>query len=388
MDAVALLQKLSNRHGDTAELRSSLREDAILRVWRWDGAIATRGRQRVVDRLQQEWQDWSDASLEVFAPAGETQPAAVQFRIQAMESGRYVEHNRALFITYQDDLIQGIDLYCGEPVFSAHRRHYIAPATLTDDEIRAFLEESWHGLDVREWLPLNRWRHDSRRITHSESGDAHPGSNFIGGTRWTAEEADARIREILDDYAWRGIGFVWWVMPFDTPTDLPQRLERHGLLLAGQNVRMARLGLDDLSDIPDEEDLVIEEVDGTNDGAIEAILHIAGICFHLTPEQIANQRASLYERTRDAETRKKEIYCVAYLDGMPVGEAAAAFRTGHVYLSGASTLPDYRGRRVYSTLLKHRLAVARAAVITWRRSTPVPCRSASLQSTASKNSVP
>ena len=341
-------------------LRSGLREDVTLRVWRWDGAIAARGRQRVVDWIREEWRRWPDASLEVFTPSAEAQPAAVQFRIQATENGRYVEHNRALFVTCKDGLIQGIDLYCGEPVFSAHRKDYTAPPTLTDAEVRAFLEESFHGLDVREWMPLNRWRHDSRRIIYSGSGDAHPGSNFIGGTRWTAEEADARIDEIIADYRRKGIGFVWWVMPFDTPADLPQRLEQRGLMLAGQNVRMARLGLDDLSDIPVNEHLVIEEVDGTNDAAIEATLQIEALCFHLTPEQIAHHRLSLYERTRDAEARKKELHCLAYLNGMPVGESAAIFRLGHVYLAGASTLPDYRSQKVYSTLLKHRLAAARA----------------------------
>jgi hypothetical protein len=360
MEAAELVRKLFDLREDDQALRSGLREDVTLRVWRWDGAIDVRGRDRVLAWVRDEAKGWPDPALEVFEPAAESQPAAVQFRIQATENGRYMEHNRALFITYRDGLIQGIDLYCGEPVFSAHRIGYVAPATLTDDEVRGFLEEIWHGPDVREWMPLNRWRHDSRRITHAGSGDAHPGSNFIGGTRWTAEEADARIEEIVDDYRRRGIGFAWWVMPFDTPSDLCQRLERHGLLLAGQNLRMARLGLDDLSVIPANERLVIETLDGTNDEAIEALLRIVAVCFHQTSEQIANYRDSLHERTRDAEARQKEIHCLAYLDGVPVGEAAAAFRLGYVHLAGASTLPEYRSQKVYSTLLKHRLMAGQA----------------------------
>ena len=35
--------------------------------------------------------------------------------------------------------------------------------------------------------------------------------------RWTAEEADAQIEKILAEHARSGAGFVWWVMPFDTP---------------------------------------------------------------------------------------------------------------------------------------------------------------------------
>jgi len=51
--------------------------------------------------------------------------------------------------------------------------------------------------------------------------------------RWTAEEADRRIEEIIAYHRDRNIGFQWWVTPYDTPADLRARLERHGLVLAG-----------------------------------------------------------------------------------------------------------------------------------------------------------
>jgi ribosomal protein S18 acetylase RimI-like enzyme len=358
MDAVTLLQNLNDPRSDLQQLASGFQPDVTLRVWRWDGAMATRGCERVVDWLCKEWRGWQDASLEVFA-SSDGSPAAVQFRVQATENGRYVEHNRALFLTLAEGVVQGIDLYCGEPIFSMHRHGYIAPATLTDDEVRAFLEETWRGMDVREWTPINRLRHDSRRILHSGSGDPHPGSNFIGGAAWTAQEADTRIEEILADCQQRGVGFEWWVMPFDTPPDLRQRLERHGLLLAGQNARMARLGLHDLTDIPINEKLTIVDLDGANDAALEALLQIDAACFRLTPEQVDHQRADLRERTAGAMARQKELYCVAYLDVIPVGMAAAIFQHGRAYLAGAATLPEYRGRGVYSTLLKHRLTASR-----------------------------
>ncbi len=356
MDTIALVTDLVTGGVGLDKATSPLLEDVTLRVWRWDGAIAIRGRQRVIDWLQGEWRGWSDPSLEVFPT--DPQATAVQFRIQATEDGRYVEHNRAVFLTYRDNFIHGVDLYCGEPVFSAHRKHYIAPATLTDDEVARFLEEAWHGLDPREWMPLDRARHDSRRIQQAGSGDAHPGSNWIGGARWTAEEADGRIAAILEQHRRAGSGFAWWVMPFDTPADLAQRLERHGLLFAGQNVRMARLGLADLSDIPTHDRLVIRELAGPDDPGIEALLHIDAACFHLTPAQVANYRTSLRERLGNPEMREKELWCLAYLDDMPVGFAAARFQFGLTYLAGASTLPEHRGQRVYSTLLKHRLAGA------------------------------
>ncbi len=298
-----------------------------------------------------------DRSVRLPKEAGDA--GGVQFRIYATEESQYVEHNRALFVSRKDGLIQAIDLYCSEPLFSAHRKDYVAPATLADDEVTAFLEELWHGWDVREWMPQNRQRNDSRRISRAGSGEAHPASNFIGGARWTAEEADGQIEKILAEHARSGAGFVWWVMPFDTPPDLCERLERHGLMLAGQNVRMARLGLDDLSEIAVNERVTVHNLEGPDDPGVEILLAMEAVAFHLPAEQLDDERKALRERLADAEATQKHLYCLAYLDEMPAGMAAADFRFGRMYLSGAATLPEFRGQKVYSTLLKHRLEAAR-----------------------------
>ncbi len=56
----------------------------------------------------------------------------------------------------------------------------------------------------------------------------HPGSNFVGGRRWTDAEADQKIAETIEYHRNRNIGFQWWVSPFDTPSDLRARLEKTG----------------------------------------------------------------------------------------------------------------------------------------------------------------
>ncbi len=66
--------------------------------------------------------------------------------------------------------------------------------------------------DVREWIrPNANWR-GSLRGGRGGSGDAHPGSNFVGGKRWTAEEADQKIEETIAYHRERNIGFQWWVI--------------------------------------------------------------------------------------------------------------------------------------------------------------------------------
>jgi len=344
---------------DSRGLEASLHDDVTLRVWRWDGLISTRGRERVADWLAEEWRGWSDATLHTFPLLVDNQRTAIEFRIQATEDGRYVEHNRALFATLEDGQAATIDLYCGEPVVSARREGYIAPPTLTDAEIAAFLEASAGVFDPREYVGPNWLHHSSLRLSHGGSGDAHPGSNYVGQAHWTDAEADSRIEAVIAEHQARNIGFEWWVGPYDTPSDLPQRLERHGLLLAGTNARMARVGLDDLNDIPENDRVIIEMLDGTDDDSIEALLQVAAECFHMPPEQVDNLRPEWIERTKDPERRKKEVRVLARLDGVPVAMGLMNLRNGRAYLGGAATLPDYRGQHIYSTLLKHRLAIAR-----------------------------
>ena len=101
---------------------------------------------------------------------------ALEFRIQATENNRYVEHNRSAFLTIKDDKIHIIDLYCPEPIPSARRKGYIAPANMTDEEVRRLFESMMNSGDAREWIrPNSNWR-GSLRGGQGGSGDAHPGS--------------------------------------------------------------------------------------------------------------------------------------------------------------------------------------------------------------------
>jgi len=56
------------------------------------------------------------STLESFDVMTEGDWGAVEFRIQATENQRYVEHNRSAFLTIKDDKVHVIDLYCPEPI--------------------------------------------------------------------------------------------------------------------------------------------------------------------------------------------------------------------------------------------------------------------------------
>jgi predicted GNAT family N-acyltransferase len=331
-----------------------LSEDAGLRLNRWDGREIYRPRWRVVKRLMEEWSAWPDPMLETFDVLANGDRVALEYRIQATENDRYIEHNRSAFMTIKDDKIHTIDLYCPEPLPSARRKGWIAPPTLTEDELHRLFESMMHGNDPHEWMLPDAGGRSSLRGGMGGSGAAHPGSNFVGGMRWTAEEADRRIEEAIAYHRERNIGFQWWVSPYDTPSDLRERLEKHGLVLAGDAATMARLGLEEL-DIPTNSDVTVEVMNGYDEAAIEAALHIAMVCFNWTQQQVDQQRPGLVEHMRDERFRDREVNYLARVKGQPAGFGRVQFRGGVAYLGGAATLPEFRGQRVYSTLLRRRL---------------------------------
>jgi GNAT superfamily N-acetyltransferase len=344
---------------DAAQYARVLRDDVGLRVWGASQTEIYRPRERVVKRLMDEWTAWNDATIETLSVTANDEHVAIEFRIQATEHARYVEHNRAAFLAVKENLVQTIDLYFPAPLPSARRKGWIASADLNDDQVRQ-LFEAWHNsFDIRESIPLNYSGLGEMNYWRGGTGNAHPGSNHVEGARWNAAEADAKIEELIEYHRARDIGFTWFVNPFDTPADLRERLERHGLVLAGDQALMARVNLDQL-DIPTNPQIEIELVDGSNDQAIEAELNIIATCFNWTKEQVDARRPNFYERIKDPKFREREIRFLARLDGTPVADSRVMLNTGIAYLGGASTLPEYRSRRIYSTLLKRRLEEARA----------------------------
>lgn len=210
---------------DTARYEAVLHEEVGMRLNRWDGREVYRPRTRVMARLMEEWLSWPDPTLESFDVMAEGERVAVEFRIQGTENQRYVEHNRSAFLTIKDDKVHVIDLYCPEPIPSARRKNWIAPADLSDEELRRLFESMTFGSDAREFIWPNSGGRMSLRGGRWGRGAPHPGSNGVGGVRWSADEADKKIEEIIAHHRERNIGFQWWVGPFDTPPDLRERLE-------------------------------------------------------------------------------------------------------------------------------------------------------------------
>jgi len=340
---------------DAAQLEAVLAEDCGLRLYGWEGVEIHRPRRRVIERLLGE----VFVKFESLSTLVNGDRAAVEYRVLTVLGDRYVEYYRSAFLTVAEGRVAVLDMYFSAAYPSGRRKGYIAPATLSEAEVIRVFEEQRTSGDNREWMPPNMRGRRNLQLGMSGSDLAHPGSNNVGGARWTAEEADARIEEIIAFHRQRNIGFQWFINPSDTPQDLAERLERHGLMHVGDTAMMARIGLDDVSDIPVNPEVKITLLDGSSDSDIEAALQIIGEGFHMPPEQIDEMRQMVYSRLRDPKMREQETVYLAWLNGEPVGQSRLMVRAALAYLGGAATRPAARRQHVYSTLLRRRLEDAR-----------------------------
>jgi len=80
------------------------------------------------------------------------------------------------------------------------------------------------------------------------------------------------------------------------------------------------------------------------------------------------------ERLRNPLFREKEASFLARLDGQPVAFGRLLLEGGMAYLGGSGVMPEYRGQRVYATVLRRRLEEAHARGFTSLLSMRSPCR--------------
>jgi hypothetical protein len=314
-----------------------------------------------LDRLKAEWASWPDARAETLTVMADEERATVEVRFQATDPafGRRVDHYRTALLQLADGKAAVIDYYCAEPVPAAQRGNWIAPADLSAEALDDLFANERFAFDLREPFPPQLAGRFNLRENAGGNGGAHPGSNGVGDVRWSEAEADARIEAYIEWHRQRGSGFTWHVSPYDRPADLRDRLERHGLALAGEHMRMARLGLDDL-DIPTNPDISVEQVTGSDEAQIDDLMRIMAVGFHWTPEQVDERRQNIAVRLRHPAISAYNFTYLARLEGVPAGFGHMSLRAGVAHLGGAATLPEYRGRRIYPTVLRRRLEAARA----------------------------
>jgi len=170
-------------------------------------------------------------------------------------------------------------------------------------------------------------------------------SSTVYRAEWTEAEADARIAEVIELFRSHRHAFVWLVTPFSTPASLGERLLARGFIreLEGRML-IAELPIAGLRVNPKVR--------------VDLIVDRAGLRDSMRVDHPTWDDARVASELEDRWLRLGRDYwvAVAYLDDQPVGSARWSLnrQLGVVEFSGAETLPAYRNRGVYSTLVAFR----------------------------------
>lgn len=338
---------------DTSALEGMLAESAVARVFDSEGFSAHRPAPEAIEALADVREGWITATLEFFDTSQTGSNSAADFRVQVRRGFETYDLNGAAMLRLEDGRVSTVALYLALPMRSLERGR-IVRANLTEAERKVFIEDFPHRWDMREFFPPNMRFRRRRDVALVWTKLSHPGSNYVRLTNWSAEEADQRIQETMDWYRAKGLGIQWTVGQFDSPADLGQRLERHGFVRAGDQALMARFGLDNLDDIPTNAEIEVIDLNKAKEHW-EASLQINATAFQWTEEQTENEREGWFEDLESEPIRS----VMALVDGKPVADAHLYLQSGVAYLGGAATLPEFRNRKIYSTLLRRRLEIAR-----------------------------
>lgn len=198
---------------------------------------------------------------------------------------------------------------------------------------------------------------------------SHPLANLVGLARLDEETADATIERVKRRYGSAKKAFGWITGPGTTPGDMETRLAAAGLTRAEG---IAGMALTDLATPIAAPAVRIREVapsDAASEG--EMMARAYGM-----PRDVND----LFTKLLGAKTGIRGRGYFAYLEGdAPVAWSYLVYvpDSGIVLLGGAATVPEARGRGLYTALVKRRLDDARAdgrtaAVIQADRSTSAP----------------
>ena len=241
--------------------------------------------------------------------------------------------------------------------------------TIAEDTVIAAIESS-----LQVYPPVSGLSEDLavRGVRGRVTDLSHPLANLVGMADIAPGDVDATLTMVRNRYSRGRKAYGWVTGPLTRPHDLGARLVASGLKKEDE---MAGMVLTDLA-VPIAVDPKIEIREATLHEAQAASAMMARA--YDMPEDVARFFNVLLAMT-DSKVQNRGYF--AYLDGStePVGWSYLVYLPDSpiVLLGGAATLPEHRGRGIYSALVAKRVADARAdgrsaAVIQAVRSTSAP----------------
>lgn len=181
-------------------------------------------------------------------------------------------------------------------------------------------------------------------------------ANRVVRAAFSEDSADDGIAEIMEFFLHRRKSFSWWVGPSSAPASLGQKLRERGLEQIDSYEGLA-LFLAEEAPIRPHTDVTVRVAETELD--VREIVRVSARVWGYGAE---DQERMVQDRMAYLKLPgRRGGYLLARLSGQTAG--AASFRyssTGEaLYLTGAATLPEFRGRGVFTELVRWRVEEAR-----------------------------
>jgi len=221
----------------------------------------------------------------------------------------------------------------------------------TEEAYIKAIHDSWNSL----WLITSRVPlvelNETPYLTTTCSNIEIPMLNRVMFTRLSSENADEKIQEVIDYFSSKELPFTWQVDPDNTPRDLPERLEKHGLTHSsgpGMALKLSELRIPDTQD-----DLIFKRVN--NQELLQTYSRLLPIAYEFPESACENITRILI----GVGLRNDFYHYLGYLDDKPVSTSSIVYSDGVAGIYNVSTLPEARGRRIGSMITAAPLIDAR-----------------------------
>jgi GNAT superfamily N-acetyltransferase len=201
-----------------------------------------------------------------------------------------------------------------------------------------------------------------RRRPHGRAEDdgdvvrtVSPGGGW-NGVEWCdldGADVDARIQDQIRRFAETSRPWEWKHYSYDRPADLPERLVAAGFTRQDDETLLVAEITDLALDVRPPADVELRPVEDAHD--VEALVQVHNDVFG---GDYSSLGAALEDGLRDGTAAA----VVAWAGRTPVSAARAEFHVGTDFASlwGGGTLPGWRGKGVFRSLVAYRAALAKA----------------------------
>jgi GNAT superfamily N-acetyltransferase len=174
-------------------------------------------------------------------------------------------------------------------------------------------------------------------------------SVWVHRIRLSGEAVEQAVEDVRALLRSRGLDEVtWWVGERSRPADLGARLQALGLEDEAEQMRTLAIE----SEPGGVSDVEVRRVENFDDYL--TALEIDWAAFDVPAEQRRERRAAARAAWPLIVADGRSSVYLAYLDGKPVGFGRAVFAPWAALLLGGATLPEARGRGVYTALVRAR----------------------------------